>query len=158
VERRAEALTLVDCRQLEGAGDFYEPVRIFRGPQVFDRDFFPLYRRFLCACCRALDPLLTEESRRALDVIEAFAYGRASFSEFVAARDAAKVAARRVAKREGCRSRRHAASEAVRDAARNEGFEALMLGCRAARRAGLTIRQLAGFFERVAGEWAAEEA
>jgi hypothetical protein len=124
---------------------------------VFDRDFFPLHRRFLCTCCRELDPLLTEESRRALDVIEAFAFGRASFSDFVAARDAAKVAARRVAKREGCRSRRHAAAEAVRDAARNEGFEALMLCCRALRRAGLLVRQLATLFEQVAREWSAEQ-
>jgi hypothetical protein len=131
---------------------------MFHGPQVFDRDFFPLYRRFLCACCGKLANQLTDESRRALETIQAFAYGRASFTEFVVARNAAKIVARRVAKTEGRRSRRYAAAVAVRDSARNEGFEALMLGCRALRRAGLTIRELGNLFRSVAEEWVAEGA
>lgn len=153
MDRRTEALTLLDPRLLECADDLYEPVRMFRGPQVFDRAFFPLYRRFLCACCGELDNLLTAESRRALVTIRAFAYGHASFTEFVAARNAAKIAARQVAKAEGRRSRRYAAAVAVRDSARNEGYEALLLCCRALRSAGLTIHQLASLFVGVAEEW-----
>jgi hypothetical protein len=156
VERRTEALTLINWRQLETDDNSFSPVRIFCGPQVFDRDFYPLYRRFLSACCRELDDLLTDESRKALDVIEAFAYSRASFGELVAARNAAKVAARRVAKLRGAGSHLYAAA-AVRDSARNDGFEALLLCCYQLKRAGLTDRRMAGIFERLAAEWVAEE-
>jgi hypothetical protein len=156
VQRRAEALTLIDWGRLDDDENLYSPVRIFRGPQVFDRDFYPLYRRFLTACCRELDQLLIEESSNALKVIEAFAYSRASFTELVEARNAAKVAARRIAKQKAGGSRRYAA-EAVRDSARNDGFEALLVCCYKLKRAGLTDRKMAAIFQRVAAEWVTEQ-
>jgi hypothetical protein len=158
VQHRAEALTLVDWPRIEANDNFYEPVLLFRLSRLADLAFHPLYRRFLCACCRVLEPLLSEESRRALDVIEAFASGRASFTELVAARDVAKVIARRVAKEEGRGSTEYAAAEAVRDSARNNSVEALILCLRGCRRAGLTIRQIASLFEQVASQWVAEKA
>jgi hypothetical protein len=142
-------LTWVDWTRLEAAEALEQPALLFLGPRVFDRDFAPHLRQFLCACCRELDEWLDAEALRALEVIEHFAAGRASFEELVAARDSAKVAARRAGRRFGLGSRVHAAHEAVRDAARNHAFESLLLCCRAARRAGLTTRQQGHIFERM---------
>jgi len=55
------------------------------------------------------------------------------------------------------KSRRYAAAAAVRDSARNEGFEALLLCCYHLRHAGLTERSMAKMFERVADKWIAEQ-
>jgi hypothetical protein len=99
-------------------------------------------RQFACACCRAVEDLLCDDSRTALDVIERFARGEASFDELVAARDRAKVIARRVRKerrRDRVGRRYIAAAEAVRDAGRNQAFEAAILVLAAVRRAGLGV-------------------
>jgi hypothetical protein len=157
MEKRTDALALVDWRRIDSDDSLFSPIRMFRGPQVFDRDFHPLYRRFLSTCCRELAHMLTDESRKALDVIEAFAHSRASFTELVAARDAAKVATRRVARQRGVGLHRYSAAAAVRDSTRNDGFEALLLCCRQLRGAALTERRMAEIFERVAAEWVAEE-
>jgi hypothetical protein len=108
------------------------------------------------ACCRELQPILWVESVQALDVIERFAYGRASFDELVDARRLAKSTARRVARYKGMRTKEHAANEAVRDAGRNDGAELLSLVCWRLKRAKLSVHRQAEIFERVAIEWAAE--
>ena len=56
-------------------------------------------RQFACACCRALDKwLVSSASVDALAIIERFVSGKASFDELVAARNAARRAARRLKK------------------------------------------------------------
>lgn len=152
-----DALALIDEHRLREDWRHGCLAYILRQPASSDSGFFPLYRLFLCACCRQLDQLLTEERRRCLCVVERFARGRASFAELVEARDAAKVEARRVGQRWGRRSDAFAAAEAVRDAARNSGFEALLLSGRACRRAGLPIREQVRLFRKSVGLWATDE-
>lgn len=152
-----ETLALIDESRLTVAERYECVASILRRPTVFDRRFFPLYRLFLCACCRRLDGLLTDESRRCLGVVERFASGVASFAELVEARDAAKVEARRVGRRYGRRTREYATAEAVRDAGRNAGFEALLLSGRACRRAGLSIGEQARLFQQVSYQWAGRQ-
>jgi hypothetical protein len=146
---------LIDWTRLDLAEQYGGVVLVLRvGHIIYEPALAPLLRRFVCACCRAVQHHLTEQaSREALAVIERFAHGRASMEELVTARDAAKVAARRVRKRTPRDSHALAASEAVRDAGRNHAFEALVLACRAAQRAGLSVRRQAELFERVHAQW-----
>jgi hypothetical protein len=118
-------------------------------PCVHDPRMTPALRRFACACCRAVQDHLTEDSIEALAVIERFAYGRASFEELVYARDSAKLAARRVRRRMPRDRQAVAAGEAVCHAGRNQAFEALLLTSRAARQAGLTIQSQAGLLSGI---------
>jgi hypothetical protein len=110
---------------------------------VFNPKMAPALRQFACACCRAVQDRLGEHSIRALEVIERFAHGRASFEELVRARDAAKLAVRRARRHVPRDAHVVAASEAVCHAGRNQAFEALLLTSEAACRAGLTIRSQA---------------
>ncbi|HJT78883.1 MAG TPA: hypothetical protein VJ739_16925 [Gemmataceae bacterium] len=151
---RATANSLIDWSQLDRAEQRGNVLFVLRGPDLYDPALAPLLRRFAAACCRAVQAHLMEQvSRDALGVIERFAYGQASFAELVEARDAAKLAARRVRKR--CPKDHHAraASEAVRDAGRNHAFEAVCLTSWAAKRAGLSIRRQAELFERLYEAW-----
>jgi hypothetical protein len=88
-----------------------------------------------------------------LVVIERFAYGLASFEELVRARDSAKHAARRVRKRQPRYRHEVAASEAVRDAGRNQTAEVVYFTSRAASRAGLNIRSQIELLRGVYTEW-----
>jgi hypothetical protein len=96
VNHRGEILSLVDWTCLPQAEAIGQPALLIRRPFVFDRSLDPLLRRFACECCRALDARLTDDGRNALDVIERFVAGFASFEELVMARDSAKLVARRV--------------------------------------------------------------
>jgi len=118
--------------------------------EVFDPAMAPALRRFACACCRAVESLLIEaDSREVLNVIERFAFGRASFEVLVIARQAAKLAARRVRRRIPKDRTAEAASEAVCHAGRNQAVEALLLTSQVARRARLSVRAQAELFSRI---------
>lgn len=69
---------------------------VLRGLDVYDPRNGPFLRRFCCRCCRAHKRHLPDESLAALETIERFCDGKASFDELVQARDAAKLSARRV--------------------------------------------------------------
>jgi hypothetical protein len=116
-------------------------------PKIIEPRMAPALRRFACTCCRAVQHHLAErESVEALEAIERFAEGRASFEELVVARNAAKLAARRARPRIPRDRRIVAASEAVCHAGRNHACEAMVLTSRAAERAGLGIRTQAQLF------------
>jgi hypothetical protein len=120
--------TLVDEERLDLAEQNGSIFLALRRPEIFDSKFAPLVRRLACACCRTVQDHLTEKaSLEALDTIECFAYGHASFNELVNARNAAKLAARRVRKCMRTNRRACIAAEAVRDSGRNNAFEALKL-------------------------------
>jgi hypothetical protein len=127
---------------------------VIRRPNVFDLRLAPMLRRFLCVCCREIEHHLTEpDSRSALEMIERFAYGKASFDELVLARDAAKLAARRVRRSTHRTSNACAASEAVCHAGRNNAFEAVLWCSHALSGAALSIRRQAEIFESMCADW-----
>lgn len=146
---RTDLNDLIDWTRLEEAECWGGVILVLRCPDIYDPVNASLLRRFTCACCRGVQLQLMEEaSCKALDVIERFAHGSASFEELVDARNAAKLAARRVCRRRPRSRHACAASEAVRDAGRNNAFEALLLSCRAAERAGLSIQKQAELFQK----------
>jgi hypothetical protein len=144
----------IDWARIDLAEQLGEVTLVLRRPDIFDPALAPLLRRFACTCCRAVQHHLTDEaSREAMAVIERFACGSASFEELVHARDAAKLAARQARRHMPRNSHAYAASAAVRDAGRNNAFEAILLSSRAAKRAGLSIRRQAELFQRLYAAW-----
>jgi hypothetical protein len=119
------------------------------------REFNPLVRRFVCACCRELQEYLPDKfTLRALDDIEAFAYSRGSYERLVEARNAMTVAIRQLRKRRRISSKTYHVCLAVRGAALNDTDLTFRNGD--FQEARLPVRRQAELFQLVASRWIEE--
>jgi hypothetical protein len=138
---------LIDVSQFDHAAllGFHRMLR----PLAWEKRFTNILREFCCACCRANQALLADDSLAALRLIEAFNCGDAGGEALTVARKLARNTARRVARQTKGKTKEYWACHAVCEAARNNVLEALVWNSWATDLAGLRLDRKLTLFREV---------